>query len=229
MTIKLDLWLWPLDQATDASCTAYLSADEVDRAARFVHASHASQFRAARGRMRKILSGYLNRDPASLNFGYHPQGKPYLKDGPLFNLSHSGRLAALVVGGDCELGIDIEAFRPVEHDIADRFFSPIEVMSLNAIPPDQWVDGFFRCWTRKEAVIKALGPGLSVPLNSFDVTLLPDAKAQVSRIEGQKTGPDDWKLIHLDIRGDMVGAIAVASGKRQLSVSVRQGSVKLAL
>ncbi len=221
MDLEIDLWMWPLDQDTgrDADCAARLSPDEAARAARFVHAAHARRYRAGRGRMREILAGYSGVDPAALVFDYNPQGKPGLADGPAFNLSHAAGWAALVVSvAPVALGVDIEALRPVEDAVARRFFSNRENAALSRLTPDCWPDGFFRCWTRKEAFIKACGPGLSMPLDSFDVTLTPDTPARLERISGRSSAPADWSLHHLDLGPRLLGAIAVKNRGRPVRI-----------
>ena len=93
-----------------------------------------------------------------------------------FNLSHSHGLAVIAVGAGREVGIDVELLRPefAGEDIAKRYFSAREVRELAQLPVGSRTEGFFRCWTRKEAYIKARGEGLHVPLDSFSVSLSPD-------------------------------------------------------
>ena len=196
----VDIWRWAL--RPDPALAAHLSPDEHARAARFVHAEHRVAFEAARGRMREILGRMLDREPRDLSFDYGPQGKPTVPGGPPFNLSHSGGCAVLAVSDGPEVGVDIEAWRDVEPGVAARYFTAAERRALAEMP---FESGFFRCWTRKEAVIKADGRGLSMRLDAFDVTL--DPEPALTRIDGDD--PGHWHLIDLGEPAGMSGALAV--------------------
>lgn len=229
MGIEIDLWLWPLDMppAREAELAALLSDDEEGRARAFVRPGHGRAFRVARGRMRQILAGYTGADPARFGFAYNPQGRPWLPGGPVFNLSHAGGWAALAVSARVPLGVDIEAYCEMEPAVAERFFSPTENAELAALPPAQWQAGFFRCWTRKEALVKACGMGLSMPLDSFDVSLTPGAVARVTRFDRPGQAARDWRLIHLDLGPGMVGAIAVKAKGAPVVLNLREGRLPL--
>jgi 4'-phosphopantetheinyl transferase len=159
---------------------AELTPDEKSRAARFRIARDRDHFIAARGILRELLGGYLHRFPADLEFDYGPSGKPALRTGgpssPLrFNLSHSHGLAVYAFALGREVGIDLESIRPdfAGDDIAGRYFSTRELNELRALPSELRPEGFFLCWTRKEAYVKARGEGLQIPLESFSVSLTP--------------------------------------------------------
>jgi 4'-phosphopantetheinyl transferase len=155
-----------------------LSSDELDRASRFHFPRDRQRFASSRSLLRILLAGYLATDPAKVNFSYSKNGKPSL--GPAhegsnvkFNISHSGGITLLAFTRGREIGVDVEQVRS-DFDvqaIARRFFSPKEQRQLADLPAEKSVDAFFRCWTRKEAYIKAIGDGLSLPLNQFDVSL----------------------------------------------------------
>ena len=168
--ITVDLWLWRRELAGDE---AALSAAEQARAARFAFAHLARDYRAIHARLRAVLARYVNLPAAAIEIGPVEGGKPAMAGGPFFNLSHSGDWVALGVCRTAAIGVDIEAHRPVETDVAERFFSPAEHQALNGLAAAPWRDAFFRCWTRKEAFVKATGEGLMRPLDRFDVTLLP--------------------------------------------------------
>lgn len=230
MPIAVDLWLWPLDlpDARLRALSAHLSEEETARAARFVRPEHGARFRAARGRLREILSGYTGTAPGAIGFDYGPHGKPALAGGPVFNLSHSGGWAALAVTeAEAALGLDIEAHREVEADLAGRFFSAAECGALAALRPADRAEGFFRAWTRKEALLKGVGEGLSLPLDGFDVTLAPGDPARLlaSRIEGLE--PEAWSLTHLDLGPGFPGCIALGAGGAAAEVTLREGHLPL--
>jgi 4'-phosphopantetheinyl transferase len=219
--IAVDLWLWPLLPGADA---AVLSAEEVARAARFVHAADADAYRAAHVRMRQILGRVTGADPAALVFTISPWGKPALPGGPPFNLSHSGGWAALAVA-PVDVGVDIEAHRAVEPAVAERFFSAAERAALASETGAAWTGAFFRCWTRKEAFVKAQGQGLSLPLDSFDVTFGVADPPRISRIADGR--PADWTLIDLPLGPGWAGAMAVQARGRPVRLILREGRMPL--
>jgi len=208
-----------------------MSLDETRRAARFVQEKHARRFCAGRIGMRRILATYTGRSAAELTFDYGQNGKPILTCGPCFNLSHTGARAVLAVSRTRAVGVDIELWRAVEPDVATRFFSARENASLDRLGADDWRAGFFRCWTRKEAVIKALGTGLSLPLERFDVTVLPDEPPALTRLStGDVAGcaagdASAWRLRDLGSGGGISGALAVKTDGGPLRVTVRQGAL----
>jgi len=153
-----------------------LSADEWRRLRRFHFADDARRYAVRRGMLRHLLGSYLHVAPAQIAFVYGPQGKPALPESLSgtnlrFNLSDSGEMAvyAFVVGQ--EIGVDMEARRdyPDAQQLAQRFFSRDESDWLAAQPADEKSSAFLRCWTCKEAVVKALGDGLMAPLQEFTV------------------------------------------------------------
>jgi 4'-phosphopantetheinyl transferase len=154
-----------------------LTDEDLERANRFAFEIDRQRFIAARGILRSILSRYLNIYPSHLRFYYNQYGKPFLASefGSYllnFNLSHSGRMALYAITRNMEIGVDIER---VDSDfgyeeIAKRFFSVNEVAILRTIPTEKKLEAFYHYWTCKEAYIKAHGKGLSLPLDSFDIS-----------------------------------------------------------
>lgn len=216
MTIEVALHVWPLDVGDDerARLTEFLSDDERARAARFVFESDQKRFAVGRGRMREILATALGVKPTTLAFAMAAHGKPALISGDLtFNLSHSGGLAALGISRGPAIGVDIEEERPLKEDVAGRFFSAREVAALRALPEMERLGAFYRCWTRKEAIVKAIGDGLSHPLDTFDVTIGREAK--VERFEGERDA-SVWQLQHFDPAPGFAGAVACRTGGNAL-------------
>src|SRR5260221_395249 len=173
--------------AAHAVLEQYLSEDEREHAARFRFEPDRRRYIAARGMLRRIVACYVAERPDQLRFRYEKHGRPALVAQPDrcidFNVSHSGELVVLAVARTRKVGVDVEKIRvDIEADeIAERFFSPHEVRMLRSLPGDQRPQAFFRCWTRKEAYMKACGEGLAMALDSFDVTLAPGAPARFIR------------------------------------------------
>jgi 4'-phosphopantetheinyl transferase len=193
-----------------------LDGPERERAKRFRFRRDRDFFVARRGALRQLLGGLLEVPGERLRFSVGPRGKPLLPGAPLsFNLSRSGAFALFAVAGGSEVGVDLERIRaiPDRDRIAERFFSPRELEALGALPPHQRDEAFFLCWTRKEAYVKARGEGLSLPLDSFSVSLSagdPDAL-----LEG---APENsaWSLIDLSPGTSWAGAVAVRGRDWQL-------------
>jgi len=213
---EIDLWLARLDSpAGDAAAlTAVLSADERARAQRFVYGRDRKQFVTTRAVLRYLLGGYLERDPAAIEFGYNLHGKPRLtgQASPLeFNVSHSSDAAVFAFSRAGAVGVDVEAIREVADgdNLAERFFAPAEARALRAVPPVLRDRAFFNCWTRKEAFIKAVGDGLSYALDSFEVTLTPSDPVRVVHVGGDRHEARQWSLTALPADPGYVGALAV--------------------
>jgi len=194
-----------------------LAADERARAERFYFERDREHFIVARGVLRAILGGYLNRAPECLSFCYSSHGKPALAgefegDAIRFSVSHSGGVALYAVTRGREVGIDLERIRSdlAVKEIAERFFSPREVATLRELPTEAQREAFFRCWTRKEAYIKARGEGLSLPLDQFDVSLAPGEPAAVLGTQHDSSEASRWSLQELTPAPGFVAALAVA-------------------
>lgn len=181
--------VWRVDLCVSPDCAkrlaATLSPDERDRAARFRFSEHRERFIAAHGALRDILSRYLDLLADQLAFSTNPHGKPALATPDhawlQFNLSHSGELALIAITRDRPIGIDVEQMIPPEDfsRLVEQFFSANENAAFRALPESKRAAAFFAGWTRKEAYVKALGTGVSLPLDHFDVTMDPDAPARL--------------------------------------------------
>ena len=181
-----------------------LSHDECERAARFYFEKHRRRFSAGRGLLRSLLGKYLALPPDEIIFSYNEHGKPHLtpdqnQSDLRFNLSHSDELALFAFTMGRDIGVDVERIRPDRstRGIAESFFAPREVAALFALSNDQHTAAFFRCWTRKEAYIKAKGTGMSIPLDSFAVSLAPDAPAELLWVRDKPEEPSRWTLTTL--------------------------------
>ncbi len=218
-TDEVHIWRIALEVSTPflLRLREILADDERRRADRFHFEKDRHHFIAARGAMRLLLAGYLARRPEEVRFAYGNYGKPRLADkdneGNLrFNLTHSHGLALLAVTRGWEIGVDVERLRDMERDgelLAERFFSPREAAVLRSLPTRLRREAFFRCWTSKEAYIKAHGKGLSLPLDQFEVSLHPDEPAGLLATQHDPPEAKRWSLRSLFPGEGYVATVAV--------------------
>ncbi len=166
--------------------------------------------------MREILSRYAGLAPQDLCFSYGAKGKPELcgaveQSGIKFNLSHSSERALLAITRQLTVGVDIEWVNAesVTREIAEHCFSALEVQTLLALPTGQRAEAFFSCWTRKEAYIKALGEGLSVPLDSFVVAFAPGIPAALLDVKIDDTEVQRWSVYNIEVTEGYKAALVV--------------------
>jgi 4'-phosphopantetheinyl transferase len=187
-----------------------LSDDERARADRFYFPHLRTHYISARGALRILLGGLSGREPAELTFAYAQHGKPFLPESELqFNVSHSGEVGLIAVAHGRRIGVDVELIRnlPDAEDVARRFFAPSEVEEYLSLPIDRRPEGFYNAWTRKEAFIKAVGDGLSYPLDRFTVSLLPGEPARLRTVKDDPSAVRRWKLIALESGDGYAGAL----------------------
>jgi 4'-phosphopantetheinyl transferase len=215
-----EVQIWRLDLETLAGAEErwqkILSVDEQARAKRFVPVKVRQQFVATHGMLRILLAGYLGSEARSLIFQHSARGKPSL--GPphsnsrvSFNIAHSGAVALLAFGRGREIGVDVEQVRrnlDVEA-IARRFFSLAEQEQLAAFSAEDKYEAFFRCWTRKEAYIKAKGEGLALPLDQFDVCVAAGADNALLATRPDSSEAARWSLRDITAGPGYVGALCV--------------------
>jgi 4'-phosphopantetheinyl transferase len=216
---EVHIWWAPLslEAAVLERMRLSLSADEKSRADRFVFAGDRDHFVAARGILRELLGSYAGTAPAELKFDYGSQGKPELSPThpPIrFNLSHSHGLAVYAFARERQLGIDLELIQPefAGDEIAERYFSSSELAELRALPPQTRAEGFFLCWTRKEAYVKARGEGLKISLASFDVSLTPGKQEKLLSDDALR-----WQLHSFQPAPQYVGALVAENGVSHLN------------
>jgi 4'-phosphopantetheinyl transferase len=200
---EVQLWRIDLESlgADESRWQKVLSADEAARASRFHFARDRQRFVAARALLRTILASYLETNASRLRFSYSKKEKPSLvaehaRSDVTFNVTHSGGIALLAFTRGREIGVDVEQVR---HDfdpgaIARRYFSTHEQNQLAGLPAEEQVEAFFRCWTRKEAYIKATGDGLSLPLSQFDVSLAAGDRNALLATRPDRSEAGSWLL-----------------------------------
>ena len=193
-----------------------LSADERERARRFRRATDRESFVIARGLLRILLGCYLGSRPGTLRFQYSANGKPELCDehrrnGLQFNLSHSGEVIAIAFALKRRVGVDVEQVQDdsFHESVAEKFFSTAESATLLALPHSERLQAFYKCWTRKEAYLKAVGSGISSALDGLD-----DISFEGGRTSGfvqnrtEKGGMECWQVRDLDLQPGYAAALA---------------------
>ncbi len=188
------IWMARLDTAPTriAAWHDLLEESERARAARFHRAIDRDRFVARRGRLRVLLGRELGRPPAEIAYALGSHGKPIVAGGTdlRFSSAHSHGLWVCALARGIEIGCDVERIDPAlaDADVAERLFAPGERRRLAALAPAGFAQGFFECWTRKEAFVKAIALGLSYPLDAFEVTCGPGAEPRLV------SGGDGWGL-----------------------------------
>ena len=188
--VRLDV-----SDAEAAACLALLSPAERARADRYRLERDRRRFLVRRAKLRMLLAEALACRPEAVPIEADPHGKPFVEGHPglAFNLSHARDAALVAIGRDVALGCDLE-WRDPElacARVAERLFAPRERAALAQLPPGRWVEGFYNCWTRKEAYVKALGLGLSYPLVAFSVSVGPGARPALN---GADAGWSLWSF-----------------------------------
>jgi len=221
---QVHVWRADLSMAAQAADNlgAVLSDDERARAARYLRREDRSRFIAARAILRQILAHYTKVSPESLSFVYGEHGKPALAEGlgdegVEFNMSHSGEMALYAAARRCRVGVDIESPRPSVNymRIAERFFSIEEYEELVALPAEDQYSAFYRCWTRKEAYVKARGDGIAAGLDTFSASLEEGPK--LLRSDDGSDEIDRWRFLALQPGDQYVAALCVAGQDMKLS------------
>jgi len=216
---SISIWRVGLDwPETDIKVAAQiLSSEEQKRAKRFYRVSDREHFIVARAALRFILARYLKVDPRQILFDYNRFGKPRLADGARhrdirFNLAHSGGLALFAVAIGREIGVDVEFIEPnfATMNLARNVFAPEEVTALSVLSKEDFVAGFYRCWTRKEAYVKAKGLGLSLPMNSFVVSVTPPNQTPLLVADRNQIGEQArWLLADVVVGQDFAATLAI--------------------
>ena len=210
------IWLLDFRELDDYSdkLVKVLSEDELIRAKKFYFDDDRRAYITTRGCLRYLLASFTAMDPAKIVFKYTDHGKPIIEQEGAdlqFNVSHSRNLGLIGFHVGSPIGVDIES---VKHSgdleqVARRFFSANEVSSLLSLPEKEQITGFYNCWTRKESFIKALGHGLSFPLDQFEVSLAPGERAAVLNTYFDPPEKLKWSLEALDVPQGYAAAFAV--------------------
>ncbi|MDQ6819884.1 MAG: 4'-phosphopantetheinyl transferase superfamily protein [Actinomycetota bacterium] len=222
---EVHVWEGCLDYPAQlvARFAGLLSADEQERAARFRFERDRSRYVVGRGQLRCLLARYLDLQPTEVRFQYGAFDKPALVGSDVrFNLAHSGSVVLFGITRVGEIGIDVEIedAELADERLAERFFSPAEVAVLRSVPHAERPRAFLRCWTRKEAFVKARGDGLQLALDTFDVSLDSGQPVAVLRTEWSRSEPMEWILS--DLSDEAVGYIAALAIRTRATPVIRR-------
>jgi 4'-phosphopantetheinyl transferase len=212
---EVHVWQWDLD-ACGGDFDQYwemLSTQERERADKFRFERHRRRFVTGRGELRRLLSRYLALSPQALALDYGSQGKPFCTIQPqgsriCFNLSHSENTAALAISSGFEVGIDIEHVRPIEETLPLEVFSPRERAQFTALPDAERQRVFFETWARKEACLKALGTGFTLPPEHFEFDLSIRGDTTPRFVGGKAEEAMHWRICALSSSPTCAGAVA---------------------
>lgn len=204
--------LWPL-----------LSDREKPRAASFHFEQDRNRYIIAHGTLRQLIGRYLNVPAQEVLFNYGDYGKPELDtehaDGHIyFNMSHSSGTALYGFARACPIGVDIEKIKEISEmdNVVDQFFSANEKKIFNKFAPAKKMRAFYRCWTLKEAFVKATGQGLNFPLNSLDVSIDPDEAPRLFKVNGDEKEASQWLIQELTPGNGMAAAVSARGGPFQV-------------
>ncbi|MBN2690061.1 MAG: 4'-phosphopantetheinyl transferase superfamily protein [Gammaproteobacteria bacterium] len=209
--------IWRIDIRSLDQCynrlEKLLLADEIKRADRFVFPQGRAMFVLSRGILRYLLSVYLKRNVNDIEFCHNSYGKPRLcDDGLFFNLSHSNDLILISFSARCDLGIDVEYMKSgIDFvGIAKRYFSLYEINQLEGFVGEDLCRAFYRCWSRKESFLKALGVGLAHNLKNFDVNVADGSENLLKDVREPVIDWHNWQMLDLSIDVDYAAALTIA-------------------
>ncbi|HTR77416.1 MAG TPA: 4'-phosphopantetheinyl transferase superfamily protein [Gemmatimonadaceae bacterium] len=216
-----DTWLFDASRCDVPArdVMSLLDADEHARASSFLFDRDRERFALSHAALRVVVSRYVAIPPRRVAFAKGRHGKPRLSpDGsgvapPIhFSLSHAGPFTLIAVARGRDVGVDVEHLRSDPHfaDMARRVFTSEEAAEIEALPESMRAAAFLRCWVRKEALVKAHGDGLSVPLDGFRVSVDPESPARLLAVRAPEIAGTQWSLADVDVGPAGVGAVAVA-------------------
>ncbi len=221
--LGMGLWLVDLEAPArahdDPSPGDGLDGAERERAARFHFERDAYRYRASHSALRHLLAQRTGVPAPALRFsaGSHDKPRLDLPGAPAFNMSHSGRWALIGIGGPGPIGVDIEAPREMDDlmPLAERNFTASECRELRGVPEAGRLRAFLRCWTRKEACLKAVGSGLSIEPGLFEAGTTPERRTTTLPVSGQACAVT---VLSVDVDSEALAAVAwVEPGSRHLA------------
>ena len=202
-------------ESVRAAVEPWLRPVERRRAQEFNDAASGLRYAAVRGALRAVLARYEGAAAAGIRIRCEPGGKPRLKaagdTAPEFNVSHSGAYGLVALSRGGPVGVDIELIK--EHrpllKLARRFFAPDEAAAIEAMDSAGRRAAFYRVWTRKEALVKALGTGLRHSLKAFTVSAAAKVGENALLAGSGAEAPERWRIIPLPVPAGYEGALAM--------------------
>ena len=196
---EIHLWYIPLDFSDAKEELDILSVAEQQSASKFYFSKDRKNYRSRHIALRKILSKYCKVNAKEINFAITNYQKPYLQDnihGLQFNMSSSNNLAILAITKKHAIGVDIEHIKLIDYfeDIVERFFTSTEKTKFFHLPENQKLEAFYSIWTKKEAFVKAVGNGLSYPLDLFEVSFTKNERPQIIQVNNSVTKAKKWTV-----------------------------------
>ena len=196
-----------------------LSDDGKKSAARFHFAHDQRRFVVRRAVLRQLLAVNLDLHPEEIKIDSAHFQKPKIAAAQnsrrlQFSSSHSGDWALIALAQNGEVGVDVEQHRPLPDaaDLVKNYFSDWEIAEFARLSEPMRAEGFFNCWTRKEAFVKALGLGLTYPLKNFSVTLAPGQPAALVAVSGDANAREKWRMVSLDVAPAHAAALVFEAG-----------------
>ena len=220
----INLWYAAIDSLIKdvAKLSEYLNQEELRKANRIKSIKERNTAIITLAVLKILLGFYLDKSPSEVILSYTKYNKPYLKYSDLkFNLSHSENMLLIGFTLNYDIGVDVEKMEefPEADDVAKNFFSSYEYKSFSLLQSNERTEGFYNCWTRKEAFIKAIGSGLSYSLKEFDVTLAPGSDSKIIKIKNDKAEGENWSLFSLDLISNYKAAVAVRMKECRMKIS----------
>jgi 4'-phosphopantetheinyl transferase len=216
--IPVEVWRIQISVEPADRWREFLLPGELARAGRFVFPADRNRFTVTRGVLRSLLQRDLPRDARPIEFVFNQWGKPEIPEGgPRFNVTHSGDFALIAIA-QADVGIDIEqisALRRVD-ELAPSVFTSTELARFASLSGDARTSFFFRTWTCKEALIKAAGAGLSIPVDRIQIDFTPDGASVLAPSGTLPPGP--WSLRELDAPAGYAAAVAIRAGAMNLKI-----------
>jgi 4'-phosphopantetheinyl transferase len=222
-----EVHIWIVDIEKNSTDMKYfrelLSPEESKQADKFIFEKDRFRYTITHGALHILICAYTGVNEKLINYIQGKYRKPGLQVSSwkklYFNLSHSGNFILYAFSWDLELGIDIEQIRDMQDSdsIIERFCSEKEKAEYFSIQKENRTQAFFKCWTRKEAYIKARGDGLYFPLNNFTVSIKPDTQPALIEVKDEPLENDRWKLHDLKINDLYSSALVADKSKINLT------------
>lgn len=223
MAEPIEIWCWDAD--AEPGDEALLSAEEIARARKFKFDVDRRRYIASHSMIRRALGAFMDQAPDALRFSAGAHGKPSIVGGPEFNFSDSAAMGLLAISPHLPIGADIEHVRPRAFGVeklAEAVFTAAEQERLAAMPEAGRPAAFYRGWTRKEALLKAIGSGFSINATAFDVSMGENEAPRLNWADPAiEADPAAWTLQSLNTAPGFEAALAIRNGGAGLRLVMR--------